>query len=66
VYTTGTTATECAKVLRHAGAAKVWVATVARTLKLASNMESFNVSKFQGFDDQETHEREEYVETLKL
>ena len=36
VYTTGTTVTECAKVLRRAGAARVWVATVARTLKLAS------------------------------
>jgi ComF family protein len=36
VYTTGTTVTECAKVLRRAGAAQVWVATVARTLKLAS------------------------------
>jgi ComF family protein len=52
VYTTGTTATECAKVLRRAGAAKVWVATVARTLKLASNIESFDVSKFQGFKDE--------------
>ncbi|MFZ1142676.1 MAG: ComF family protein [Candidatus Sulfotelmatobacter sp.] len=37
VYTTGATATECAHVLRRAGASKVWVATVARTLKLASN-----------------------------
>jgi ComF family protein len=36
VYTTGTTAMECARVLRRAGAAKVWVATVARTMKLAS------------------------------
>ncbi len=36
VYTTGTTVTECARVLRRAGAAQVWVATVARTLKLAS------------------------------
>jgi len=36
VYTTGTTVTECARVLRRAGAARVWVATVARTLKLAS------------------------------
>jgi ComF family protein len=36
VYTTGTTATECARVLGRAGAAKVWVATVARTMKLAS------------------------------
>ena len=34
VFTTGTTASECARVLRRAGAAKVWVATVARTLKL--------------------------------
>ena len=39
VYTTGTTATECARVLRRAGASRVWVATVARTLKLASNIE---------------------------
>jgi ComF family protein len=38
VYTTGTTVTECARVLRRAGAAKVWVATVARTLKLASKL----------------------------
>ena len=33
VLTTGTTASECARVLRRAGAEKVWVATVARTLK---------------------------------
>jgi ComF family protein len=36
VYTTGATASECARVLRRAGASKVWVATVARTLKMAS------------------------------
>ena len=36
VYTTGATASECARVLRKAGAAAIWVATVARTLKLAS------------------------------
>lgn len=36
VYTTGTTVSECARVLRKAGADQVWVATVARTLKLAS------------------------------
>jgi ComF family protein len=36
VYTTGTTATECSRVLRRAGARRVWVATVARTLKLAT------------------------------
>ena len=33
VFTTGTTASECARVLRRAGASLVWVATVARTLK---------------------------------
>jgi ComF family protein len=35
VYTTGATVSECARVLRRAGATKVWVATVARTLKLS-------------------------------
>ena len=35
VYTTGTTASECARVLRRAGAARVWAATVARTLKIS-------------------------------
>jgi ComF family protein len=35
VYTTGTTASECARVLLRAGAARVWVATVARTLKVS-------------------------------
>ena len=33
VFTTGTTASECARVLRRAGASKVYVATVARTLR---------------------------------
>jgi ComF family protein len=33
VFTTGTTVSECARVLRRNGASKVWVATVARTLK---------------------------------
>jgi len=66
VYTTGTTAAECAKVLRRAGAGKVWVATVARTLKLASNIESFDVSMFQGFEDASAEERQEDFETMKL
>ena len=68
VYTTGTTATECAHVLRKAGAAKVWVATVARTLKLASKYEGFNVSEFQGFKDKtESAEQfdQERLETSK-
>jgi ComF family protein len=33
VMTTGVTVSECARVLRRAGASRVWVATVARTLK---------------------------------
>ncbi len=37
VLTTGTTVSECARVLRHAGASKVFVATVARTLKAEAN-----------------------------
>jgi ComF family protein len=41
VYTTGATATECSRVLRRAGARQVWVATVARTLKMASNYAEF-------------------------
>ncbi len=68
VYTTGTTASECARVLRRAGAAKVFVATVARTLKLASNSEGFKVSEFQGFKDgSESAEifGSEHLETLK-
>jgi ComF family protein len=36
VYTTGATASECARVLIRAGAVRVWVATVARTPRLAS------------------------------
>lgn len=33
VFTTGTTVAECSRVLRRAGARRVWVATVARVLK---------------------------------
>jgi ComF family protein len=47
VFTTGTTAAECARVLRKAGAARVWVATVARTLKVS---EIFAVPE-QEFDE---------------
>ncbi|MGO8795097.1 MAG: ComF family protein [Candidatus Sulfotelmatobacter sp.] len=36
VYTTGATVSECARVLRRAGATRVWVATVARTLKISA------------------------------
>jgi ComF family protein len=34
VVTTGTTVSECAQILRRAGATKVWVVSVGRTLKL--------------------------------
>jgi hypothetical protein len=58
VYTTGATATECAQVLRRAGASKVWVATVARTLKLASNYAEFRpgarMDEDAGMEDEET------------
>ena len=56
-------------MLRRAGAAKVLVATVARTVKLASNTEGFKVSEFQGFKDgAESDETLEpaHLETLKL
>jgi len=46
VYTTGTTAMECSRVLRRAGASKVWVATAARTMKQAG----FGVATFQGIE----------------
>ncbi len=36
VYTTGATVSECARVLLRAGASKVYVATVARTLKASA------------------------------
>jgi ComF family protein len=56
VLTTGATAAECARVLLRAGAKRVWVATAARTLKLASNedkFQSFKVSGFQGLKQSE-------------
>ncbi len=46
VYTTGTTLSECSRVVRRAGASQVWVATVARTLKNPS----FNVARMEGFE----------------
>jgi ComF family protein len=61
VYTTGTTATECAGVLRRAGAAQVWVATVARTLKNAG----FKVAEVQGLEVEAASAELEDFETLK-
>jgi len=45
VFTTGTTASECARVLRRAGAARVWVVTVARALKTAGGFATWNDSR---------------------
>jgi ComF family protein len=56
VYTTGSTASECARVLRRAGAARVWVATVARTLKVSS---STLIEDFSPAEGQERNENEE-------
>jgi orotate phosphoribosyltransferase len=67
VYTTGTTASECARVLRRAGASRVWVVTVARTLKMASKYEEkqgFGFSEFQGLTREVDAER--HAETLKV
>jgi ComF family protein len=49
VFTTGTTVSECARVLRRAGASKIFVATVARTLKI----EAAGVNLLQNLVDDE-------------
>ncbi len=53
VYTTGATVSECARVLRRAGATKVWVATVARTLKISAQHAEIG----PGHEDSEMEER---------
>ena len=58
VYTTGAAATESAKVLRRAGASRVWVATVARILKLASNDEDFRTETDDDSADMAVDEQE--------
>jgi ComF family protein len=52
VYTTGATVSECARVLRRAGATKIWVATVARTLKISAQHAEIG----PGHEDSETEE----------
>ena len=73
VYTTGTTAMECSRVLRRAGASRVWVATVARTMKLASKYEgieddsrpsSVEMSEFQNLEAVTSEETKD-LETLR-
>jgi ComF family protein len=48
VYTTGATVSECARVLRRAGATKVWVATVARTLKISAQQAKIGPGRESG------------------
>jgi orotate phosphoribosyltransferase len=50
VMTTGTTVSECARVLKKAGTERVWAATVARTLKFAVLPESVE------YREEEAHE----------
>lgn len=45
VFTTGTTVSECARLLRRAGASKICVATVARTLKGDAKIESIDMGQ---------------------
>ena len=47
VFTTGTTVSECARVLRRAGASKVYAATVARTLKMELQGATFEVPEVE-------------------
>jgi ComF family protein len=70
VYTTGTTVSECAKVLRRTGASRVWVATVARTMKLASKYGDFQEMEEPGQglrveEDPGITARQKDLETLK-
>jgi ComF family protein len=50
VFTTGATVSECARVLRRAGATKVWVATVARTLKASEPHVEIRLPEEEGDD----------------
>lgn len=51
VYTTGATVSECARVLRRAGATKIWVATVARTLKESAQHAGIELSAVSPADE---------------
>jgi len=54
VFTTGTTVTECAKVLRRAGAARVYVATVARVLKNDATLIELHSAQEDEFEPDES------------
>ncbi len=68
VYTTGATATECARILRRAGASRVWVATVACTLKLASKYQELEPDerRFHHEEGDEVGSEAEELESVKL
>jgi ComF family protein len=53
VFTTGATVSECARVLRRAEASKVWVATVARTLKIAEQQVEIRLPQAEVADEPE-------------
>jgi predicted amidophosphoribosyltransferase len=69
LYTTGTTAAECAKVLRRAGTRKAGVATVVCTLNSASKYEGipegFKVSESQVFRAHRILSRKRKLMTLR-
>ncbi len=54
VMTTGSTVSECARVLKKAGAERVWAATVARTLKSAGQPETVECIKQEESEAVET------------
>ncbi|HXY78458.1 MAG TPA: ComF family protein [Candidatus Acidoferrales bacterium] len=65
VLTTGTTAAECAWVLLGAGAARVWVATAARTLKISDGI-SFAGEEFPIPGSQFSANPPDYTENREL
>lgn len=56
VYTTGATVSECARVLRRGGATKVWVATVARTLKASAHLVEIEPNGVSELDERSADE----------
>jgi orotate phosphoribosyltransferase len=50
VMTTGTTLSECARVLKQAGAERVWAATVARSFQAAAPRMAANHGDEEGIE----------------
>ncbi len=59
IYTSGATARECARVLMRAGAAKVWVATVARAQRRMVQRQHEDAREFTASWDLATSTTEE-------